>query len=429
MNQSTRTMRHNFNHLYQDVFWWGILAGSTLTFLSIYFARMGATGFQIGLLAAGPAVTSLIFSMPVGKWLKNKDLIKVIFNTSVLHRFSYLIFILLPLVLNNEEQIFVILTISLVASIPAAVVAIGVNALLADLVPPDWRAHVIGRRNALLALSMAGSTLLSGYILDQIPFPLGYQIVFCIGVIGAGMSSYHLFRLYPVKSQSTRIKKPLKDMARIGISRVGLIFRQPAGLRFLLRSGDQSMLRFDLLKGSFRNLLVTYFLFYFTLYMLSPVYSLFLVNELTLTDGEISIANVLFFLTMLGSSMLLSKVNDTFGDKRTLTVSVTLYFTFPFILGIANGFPLVLLAHLVAGGVYGIANGSMINHLFNKIPEDDMPPHMAMHNVALNLAILAGSFIGPLLGDLISLRYAILIIALLRLFAGLLLGDRARKYQ
>jgi predicted MFS family arabinose efflux permease len=71
----------------------------------------------------------------------------------------------------------------------------------------------------------------------------------------------------------------------------------------------------------------------------------------------------------------------------------------------------------------------MINHLFNKIPEDDMPPHMAMHNVALNLAILAGSFIGPLLGDLISLRYAILIIALLRLFAGLLLGDRARKYQ
>ena len=39
----------------------------TLAFVAIYAARLGATGFQISLLTAGPAVVNLFFSLPAGR--------------------------------------------------------------------------------------------------------------------------------------------------------------------------------------------------------------------------------------------------------------------------------------------------------------------------------------------------------------------------
>ena len=38
--------RANFIHLYLDVFWYGVLNGSTLSFLTIFATRQGANGMQ-----------------------------------------------------------------------------------------------------------------------------------------------------------------------------------------------------------------------------------------------------------------------------------------------------------------------------------------------------------------------------------------------
>ena len=45
-------------HLYGDIAWYGLLAGSTIAFLAVYAARIGASAFQIGLLTAGPAAVA-----------------------------------------------------------------------------------------------------------------------------------------------------------------------------------------------------------------------------------------------------------------------------------------------------------------------------------------------------------------------------------
>jgi len=45
--------RANFGHLYGDIFWFGILAGSAMAFLNIYAVRLGASALQIGLLTPG----------------------------------------------------------------------------------------------------------------------------------------------------------------------------------------------------------------------------------------------------------------------------------------------------------------------------------------------------------------------------------------
>ncbi len=60
---------------------------------------------------------------------------------------------------------------------------------------PNSRAHAVGRRNILLAISITIATLLCGQILDRVVFPHNYQIVFLIGAVGAMLSSYHIGRI------------------------------------------------------------------------------------------------------------------------------------------------------------------------------------------------------------------------------------------
>jgi len=57
--------------------WFGILAGSTIAFQAVYAARLGASGFQIGLLNSWSSGGHLIFTLPSGRWMEGKSLIKV----------------------------------------------------------------------------------------------------------------------------------------------------------------------------------------------------------------------------------------------------------------------------------------------------------------------------------------------------------------
>ena len=57
-------LRSNFNHLFFDIAWFGVVNGTILSFLSIFLTRTGATSQQIGILGAAPAIANLIFSKP-----------------------------------------------------------------------------------------------------------------------------------------------------------------------------------------------------------------------------------------------------------------------------------------------------------------------------------------------------------------------------
>jgi len=62
-------------------------------------------------------------------------------------------------------------------------------------------------------------------------------------------------------------------------------------------------------------------------------------------------------------------------------------------------------------------SGALINRLMERVPVNDRPAHMAIHNLALNLGILAGSLLGPVAADLIGLQSSLIGAAGLRLLA------------
>ena len=55
-------LKQRFHHLYGDIGWYGLVAGTTIAFLAVYAARIGASAFQIGMITAGPAMVNLIFT-------------------------------------------------------------------------------------------------------------------------------------------------------------------------------------------------------------------------------------------------------------------------------------------------------------------------------------------------------------------------------
>ena len=72
--------RSNFLHFYLDIAWFGVLSGSAVNFLNIYAARVGASGFQIGLIGAMSAIVSLFLAIPAGHWLQNSTQAKPYFG-------------------------------------------------------------------------------------------------------------------------------------------------------------------------------------------------------------------------------------------------------------------------------------------------------------------------------------------------------------
>ena len=76
---------------------------------------------------------------------------------------------------------------------------------------------------------------------------------------------------------------------------------------------------------------------------------------------------------------------------------------------------------LIGGFIWAILSGALTNRLLELTPEDNRPVHLALCNLALNLAMLCGTMLGSLLADGVGLREAMVITCILRIGSGLAL--------
>ena len=124
---------------------------------------------------------------------------------------------------------------------------------------------------------------------------------------------------------------------------------------------------------------------------------------------------------MLLVSLQLSPISTRYGYRRVLVFGALIFCSYRLILSLAQNATLFWVASLVGGGAWALVSAGLINRLMERVPEDERPAYMALHNLTLNLGILTGSLLAPLLSGAFGLREALLWTAGLRLLAGLLL--------
>jgi len=420
--QTNAALRTNTRHLYADVAWFGVLSGSTLAFLSVYAARLGADAVHLGLISAGPALVNLALSLPAGAWLRKRPVLRATYFSSLWSRSAYLLIIPLPWLFASQGEIWALIALTALMSIPGTFLAISFNAAFADIVPPDWRGHIVGRRNALLAMSILATSLMCGLVLDRIAFPYNFQAVFAFGAVGAAMSSFHLGKLLPAKAigpPRVRPPNPLNDVARPGMMRFMDAVRPASGLRYLARARN-GLLNLDILRGPYRAILIAYLFFHTAQYFCIPLFPLVWVSALHLSNTVISIGNALFYAAMLLASLPMGRITALAGHRRVLLTGAFLYGLYPLLLGLAASDALFLVASVVGGAVWAVLNGALLNHLMDKTPKDQMPTHMAAYNLVLNVGILAGSLAGPAVLATVGLHETLLLGAGLRLLGAVL---------
>jgi MFS family permease len=391
--------RANFFHLYMDIAWFGVLNGSILTFLAIFGARLGASATQLGLLAAAPAVVNLIFTLPAGIWVRRFSTKSATCWSSAISRLFYLFLIPLPSLLPAETQIWVIITIILVMNIPGTIAAVLGNAFFAEAVPAHWRGHVVGTRNALLAATAMLSTLACGQILERLPFPLGYQVVFGIGFIGAALSVMHIFFIKPIKEEEAE--------------------PQPEGLAQAQKPLVHKSLRLDVLFGPFGRVLILLFMYQFSVFIAMPIFPLYQVRVLQFSDQTISLGTSLFWIVHFFGSTQTGRLSRRISNQKMfaggllLTALSSLIFIFSFNLAIYTA------CQIVAGIGWSMIGGGVLNYLLERVPANDRPPYLSWYNLSINAAALLGALIGPLIAGQAGLIGAMVVVVVFRVLAGL----------
>jgi MFS family permease len=395
------------------------LNGSTIAFLAVYASRLGADPVQIGMLNAVPAIIALVVALPAGQWLGKRPIGKAVFLSSVFNRFFYLFLVFLPLGLSPQTQVWAILLITLVMGVPGTALLVGFNALFAEAVPSEYRGHVAGIRNALIAFVSVVTTLICGQILIRIPFPICYQIVFGIGFLGAAMSSYHLGRVRPARHSheperdlrnlpaSSQAEPPEPAPILRGTSRLGL-WAQRLGLGPI-----------DIIRGPYGRIVLLLFAFHLAQYLGIPVFPLYLVNELKISDQTISIGTAIFNGLVFIGSMQLARLTIRLGNKRVTGLGVVFLSLYPGLMSIFRTEGGYLLASAVGGLAWSMVGGAIYNYLLEKVPGDRRPAYLAWYNMALNAAILIGSLSGPAMVNLFGFGFALTACAIARFLAGI----------
>ena len=396
--------RSNFSHLYLDIAWFGVLSGTAVNFLMVYATRLGATGLQIGLLAAMAAIVNLFLAIPAGRWIEQRHTGRAVFWSSVVFRIGYLFWIPLPWLFDAQGQIWALIILAFLMAIPLTPLGVGFNALFAEAVPERFRAQVAGTRNVTFAIAYMLTSLVAGFILKNMPFEPGYQVIFAIGAFGAAMSSYHIYHVKPLQ----------EEIFPLPSSPMPASTTQADSPR-----KTKSMLRLDIWSTPFRNVLLALFCFHLAHYMSAPVYPLYNVRVLNLNDNNLGTGTALYYLTVLIGSTQFRHVAHRYGNKKVTGWGVAGMALYPFMLAAAQNVLHFYVLSFLGGFLFAMVNGAYINYMLENIPPDDRPSHLAWYTIILNIAILGSSLAGPAIAEVTGLVNALIIFGVLRILAGI----------
>lgn len=394
-------LRSNILHYYFDIAWWGLYAGATMAFLTIYAARIGATPTQIGLLSALPSGLALLISLPVGNLVHRLGGHRATVIGALFSRLPLLLYALLPFWLDQPAQINTILAIGIFLAIPNTIIGIGFPQLMLQAITPEWRGSVVGVRNAFFSILTFLTTMVSGQILTHMAFPAGYQVIFVIGFIGGIATAYHLYKVRPLEDGlSTGSQESLLSQTTR---------RMPGYLPALTEPGRH-----------FLRVLAILFLFNATNNMVAPLIPGVLVNDLRLSDGWISAGTAANSLIVFVVSLSIARLTHRTGNRAATAIGAALLAGQTLALSLATGAGGYLVAVAVGGIGSGILITSQFNYHLDNLPSEDRSTWLSWSLMLSNAALLIGSLIGPLLAGWTDTPTALTVLSLLRIVAAML---------
>ena len=352
--------------MYREYGWLGILNAAVVTFAPVYILRLGGEPLLVGLLTAAPAIIGLLLSLPsAGLIARVRDPWELMLRTRILARLPYLPAALLPL-LPGLPQAELFVGLVMLTFIPGNVSMVAFQALLPDLLPPNRRPRILSGWFMRLALVGGTTTLVSGWALDLVPFPLGYQLLFGLGMLTAIWGTLELRGIQP-----------------------------PAGGWSPSRLPVTAMVDVRLWSRPFREFVLVAMVFQVGLGMGMPLLSVYWVRDLRLTTGEVGLLATVYSAAQVFSFLFWGRLSDRRGNGSVLQWSMVTLAAQLLLTAVTAHLALLLVAALLGGiGAGGLQLG-LLEGVLQLAPAAERLGYVAAFNM-LNFVAL---FVGPILGS------------------------------
>ncbi|HHY45854.1 MAG TPA: MFS transporter [Firmicutes bacterium] len=165
--------------------------GMTNPFMQVYALALGASSFMVNMVSALPALVN-VFSFALGpRWIEGEERkLPAVMKWAIGHRIFYALMALVPFLPAWRAEALVLLFS--MSSFPNAMSGIAWTAMMGHVFPPGKRSEVFARRNGYVGFAGIAGTLVAGYLLDWIEFPLNYVVVFLVAFLGSVVGLHYL---------------------------------------------------------------------------------------------------------------------------------------------------------------------------------------------------------------------------------------------
>jgi MFS family permease len=329
--------------------------------------------------------------------------------TAVLSRTSYLLIGLLPFFLPASYIPMAVVAVWSLATIPNSIFMPAWTAVMQKAISPRLRGQLNGTRWGLLSVVSAIAITVFGYLLDRVPFPRGYQIVFAISFAAAVLHSYFW----------VKVKSPPFVPVRAPSSQ-GVTFGQR--LRTFLRPFAES-------RPFVRYILAT-LVYRLMINMPVALFSIFWVRDLDASNTMIGLRGTAGYVALVFGYGFWGSMANRLGHRNMLLIGGYLLGFYPLLTSQAPSMEWLIPIAVIWGFNAAAIDIGFFDTLLAVCPEGRQPTFAAAANMLASIVAFVAPLIGAGLASLFEVRTTLLIIGIVQIASAtlfLLLPSREQE--
>ena len=361
---STSIERTNYTHLVFDIGWFAIALASTSRFLQFYAIRMGADAFALSLMTALPAII-LVFSTSLSAWWRSRfaDSVHAVWLPSMGYRFVFLLPAFTPFFPIEWRVLWLILS----AIVPAMTQGMANTlfvVMMRETVSHERLPSLLANRQFALNVMLLFGVMGFGFLLEVLPFPTNYQVMFVLAFIFALISQWHLSRL-------NIIVPPHKPKRR-----------EKVHLRKLLK------------ERSFQSIAFVTSLSFIGFFSIFAIIPLFLARHLGADEGYIAMFGIAELLAGAGITLVLEPLLRRLGSRTVISLSMLVTGLAGIVIALAPSLEFALIGAVLTGAGWNANNVATLRFFTERTSANDMRSTTAYYEI-----IFVAMFVGPMLGS------------------------------
>jgi len=385
----THLQQRNVRSVLVDGVGVGIVLGVS-SFLAVFLVRLEASPFLVGLLTSMPALAGMLLAVPIGRFLeRQRNSVPWYSRSRALVQGSFVLMGLVPFFFSGQGAALAIIVIWALVTIPQTVVGITFTVVMGAVAGPRQRQYLMSRRWSILGATTAITVALIGVVLEWMPFPLNYQVVFLASFAG-GMLSFLFSQRISIPDNPPPAARPASNPLREGIA---VLRASPAFGRFVLSA----------------------FVFNLGLNMALPLFPLYWVREVNASDFWIGLINTVNNGVVLVAYFMWTAVTRRKGNVLVLRLCAFGLVLYPLLTGLTRTVePLAIYAALAGIFAAGL-NLVLFDISLATVPPDRVASYIALYQLTTYAAALAGPIVGTTIGEQAGYAAALFLAAALRL--------------